>query len=63
MKWWTKSQAYLHLQFLDKEQEETDEDLDFRALENGYVSPYNFFFSLIIEIIYFFLVIVCHSIV
>lgn len=62
MKWWTKSQAYLHLQFLDKEQEETDEDLDFRALENGYVSPYNFF-SLIIEIIYFFLVIVCHSIV
>lgn len=26
------------LQFLDKEQEDTDEDLDFRALENGFVS-------------------------
>ncbi|XP_050285546.1 uncharacterized protein LOC126725082 [Quercus robur] len=29
---------YFRLEFLDKEQEETDEDLDFRALENGYVA-------------------------
>uniref|UniRef100_A0A2N9HCT1 Uncharacterized protein n=1 Tax=Fagus sylvatica TaxID=28930 RepID=A0A2N9HCT1_FAGSY len=29
---------YFRLEFLDKEQEETDEDLDFRALESGYVS-------------------------
>ncbi len=44
MKWWTKAQAYLHLQFLDKEQEETDEDLDFRALESGYVSKVSIIF-------------------
>ncbi|XP_030971870.1 uncharacterized protein LOC115991988 [Quercus lobata] len=29
---------YFRLEFLDKEQQETDEDLDFRALENGYVA-------------------------
>ncbi|KAH9713413.1 5'-nucleotidase [Citrus sinensis] len=29
---------YFRLEFLDKEQEDTDEDLDFRALENGFVS-------------------------
>ncbi|KAF3962395.1 hypothetical protein CMV_013086 [Castanea mollissima] len=29
---------YFRLEFLDKEQEETEEDLDFRALENGYVA-------------------------
>jgi 5'-nucleotidase len=29
---------YFRLEFLDKEQEETDEDLDFRALESGYVA-------------------------
>ncbi|KAK9183989.1 hypothetical protein WN943_024334 [Citrus x changshan-huyou] len=28
----------VNLLFLDKEQEDTDEDLDFRALENGFVS-------------------------
>ncbi|KAK7849034.1 5'-nucleotidase sure, partial [Quercus suber] len=27
---------YFRLEFMDKEQEETEEDLDFRALENGY---------------------------
>ena len=56
MKWWTKAQACLHLQFLDKEQEETDEDLDFRALENGYVSTYNiFFFPSLLKLFIFFL--------
>lgn len=30
-----------YLQFLDKEQEDTDEDLDFRALENGFVSEWH----------------------
>ncbi|KAH7547152.1 uncharacterized protein LOC107425255 [Ziziphus jujuba] len=29
---------YFRLEFLDKEQSDTDEDLDFRALENGFVS-------------------------
>ncbi|CAJ1955456.1 unnamed protein product [Sphenostylis stenocarpa] len=29
---------YFRLEFLDKEQEEVDEDLDYRALENGYVA-------------------------
>ncbi|KAL5757478.1 hypothetical protein ACOSP7_020089 [Xanthoceras sorbifolium] len=29
---------YFRLEFLDKEQEDTDEDLDFRALENGFVA-------------------------
>ncbi|GLT73241.1 hypothetical protein SLA2020_451130 [Shorea laevis] len=29
---------YFRLEFLDKEQEETDEDLDFRALESGFVA-------------------------
>ncbi|XP_057457983.1 uncharacterized protein LOC130748759 [Lotus japonicus] len=29
---------YFRLEFLDKEQEETDDDLDYRALENGYVA-------------------------
>ncbi|KAF3450590.1 hypothetical protein FNV43_RR06679 [Rhamnella rubrinervis] len=29
---------YFRLEFLDKEQNDTDEDLDFRALENGFVS-------------------------
>nr|POF05380.1 5'-nucleotidase sure [Quercus suber] len=29
---------YFRLEFMDKEQEETEEDLDFRALENGYVA-------------------------
>lgn len=29
---------YFRLEFLDKEQEDTDEDLDFRALENRFVS-------------------------
>lgn len=29
---------YFRLEFLDKEQEETDEDLDIRALESGYVA-------------------------
>lgn len=27
-----------HVQFLDKEQDNKDDDLDFRALENGFVS-------------------------
>jgi 5'-nucleotidase len=36
---------YFRLEFVDKEQDDTDEDLDFRALENGFVavtplSPY-----------------------
>lgn len=30
--------ARIYLQFVDKEQEGLDEDLDFRALENGFVS-------------------------
>ncbi|XP_021638651.2 uncharacterized protein LOC110634072 [Hevea brasiliensis] len=29
---------YFRLEFLDKEQEDSDEDLDFRALENGFVA-------------------------
>ncbi|KAF2323565.1 hypothetical protein GH714_036132 [Hevea brasiliensis] len=29
---------YFRLEFLDKEHEDTDEDLDFRALENGFVA-------------------------
>ncbi|KAL9350829.1 hypothetical protein Peur_058084 [Populus x canadensis] len=29
---------YFRMEFLDKEQEDTDEDLDFRALENGFVA-------------------------
>ncbi|XP_044497746.1 5'-nucleotidase SurE-like isoform X1 [Mangifera indica] len=29
---------FFRLEFLDKEQEDTDEDLDFRALENGFVA-------------------------
>ncbi|XP_043707330.1 5'-nucleotidase SurE-like [Telopea speciosissima] len=29
---------YFRLEFLEREQEETDEDLDFRALENGFVA-------------------------
>lgn len=29
---------YFRLEFLDKEQEDTNEDLDFRALENGFVA-------------------------
>lgn len=29
---------YIRMQFLDKEQNDTDKDLDFRALENGFVS-------------------------
>jgi len=29
---------YLYLQFLDKQQEDIDDDLDYMALENGFVS-------------------------
>jgi len=29
---------YFYLQFLDKQQEDIDDDLDYRALESGYVS-------------------------
>ncbi|KAL7191160.1 hypothetical protein ACSBR2_023263 [Camellia fascicularis] len=32
------SVKYFRLEFLDKEQEDVDEDLDFRALENGFVA-------------------------
>lgn len=39
------------MQLLDKKQEEEDEDLDFRALENGFVSS----FMLILDIIFFLL--------
>ncbi|XP_028119587.1 uncharacterized protein LOC114317088 [Camellia sinensis] len=33
-----RSVKYFRLEFLDKEQEDVDEDLDFRALENGFVA-------------------------
>lgn len=37
--WWTKlALVWIDFQFLDKEHEDTDEDLDYRALENGFVS-------------------------
>jgi len=39
------------LQLLDKKQEEEDEDLDFRALENGFVSS----FLLILDMVFFLL--------
>ncbi|PHU24498.1 hypothetical protein BC332_09605 [Capsicum chinense] len=42
---------YFRLELLDKKQEEEDEDLDFRALENGFVSS----FMLILDIIFFLL--------
>lgn len=29
---------YLYLQFLDKQQEDIEDDMDYRALESGYVS-------------------------
>lgn len=29
---------YLYMQFLDKQQEDVEDDLDYRALESGYVS-------------------------
>lgn len=34
------------MQFVDKEEEDTDEDLDFRALESGFVSSKRHFSSL-----------------
>ncbi|XP_050234748.1 uncharacterized protein LOC126682982 [Mercurialis annua] len=34
----SRVKKYFRLEFLDKEQEDTDEDLDFRALENGFVA-------------------------
>ncbi|GAV84141.1 SurE domain-containing protein, partial [Cephalotus follicularis] len=34
----SRVKKYFRLEFLDKKQEDTDEDLDFRALENGFVS-------------------------
>ncbi|KAF5175073.1 5'-nucleotidase SurE [Thalictrum thalictroides] len=37
---------YFRLEFLDKEQEDVDEDLDFRALENGFVAIIPLSFSL-----------------
>ncbi|XP_014499861.1 uncharacterized protein LOC106760927 isoform X1 [Vigna radiata var. radiata] len=40
---------YFRLEFLDKEQEEGDEDLDYRALENGYVAVTPQFLSPLIE--------------
>ncbi|XWS12085.1 hypothetical protein CRYUN_Cryun37aG0059900 [Craigia yunnanensis] len=33
-----KLKKYFQLEFVDKEQEETDEDLDFRALDNGFIT-------------------------
>ncbi|CAK9179948.1 unnamed protein product [Ilex paraguariensis] len=33
-----RTTRYFRMEFLDSDQEEVDEDLDFRALENGYVS-------------------------
>ncbi|XP_050208774.1 uncharacterized protein LOC126659525 [Mercurialis annua] len=33
----SRVKKYFIQEFLDKEQEDTDEDLDFRALENGFV--------------------------
>ncbi|KAL3598307.1 hypothetical protein D5086_006225 [Populus alba] len=39
---------YFRMEFLDKEQEDTDEDLDFRALENGFVSDNIVFSTLMI---------------
>ena len=37
-------QRYTCFQFLDKEQDDMDEDLDFKALENGFVSSLGHFF-------------------
>ncbi|XVE51928.1 hypothetical protein DITRI_Ditri02bG0079500 [Diplodiscus trichospermus] len=34
----TKVKKFFRMEFVDKEQEDTDEDLDFRALDNGFVS-------------------------
>ncbi|XP_048234511.1 5'-nucleotidase SurE [Ricinus communis] len=34
----SRVKKYFRLEFLEKEQEDTDEDLDFRALENGFVA-------------------------
>ncbi|QCE09073.1 5'-nucleotidase [Vigna unguiculata] len=44
-----KVKKYFRLEFLDKEQEEGDEDLDYRALENGYVAVTPLFLSPHIE--------------
>ncbi|KAG2371918.1 uncharacterized protein HKW66_Vig0240390 [Vigna angularis] len=44
-----KVKKYFRLEFLDKEQEEGDEDLDYRALENGYVAVTPQFLSPLIE--------------